>query len=91
MEVAMSLQPLFIQTYRTKPGDLDIPDRPALPDVEDAKLSTKKHLESYLDRQASHDPIPTLARLIDGAGNVIAEFRLTQSGAVSIPIGSTHA
>lgn len=72
---------LLIQTFRNEPGDLGIPDRPALPDVEDALEGTRLHLESYLKQPKLGRRSPLVARLVGMDGRVIAEFRLTPNGA----------
>ena len=52
-----------------------------MPEIEDATAATKGFLESYLEQPHSGSKLPTRAQLLGEDGRLIADFRLTPSGA----------
>jgi hypothetical protein len=85
MEVTLP-DSLIIQTYFAKPGDLDIKDRPALPEIEDAKAAAAKHLESYVQKPIKGRRQPQYVQVIDHSRNVHVRYRLMSGKAYEEPI-----
>lgn len=83
---------LIMRVFRSEPGDLGIPDRPALPEVENAVQATQKLLESYLPEQGRlRQRMPLRSQLFAYDGRIFADFRLTPSGAEVVLPGSSDA
>ncbi len=77
---------LIIQTYFAQPGDLEIKDRPALPEIEDAKTAAAEHLESYVQRPTNERRQPQYVQVIDHSGNVHVRYRLMSGKAHEEPL-----